>query len=397
MTASPDFIALDMSGPTAVPAPVSDDSWSLDMSGPIARDLPAPSPANVTLTDTLATMVATPVLPNTPVRAPRTRRIGASQSADAIAKATAEARLAGQRLAGYDGRIVDPGTTGLGTILAFGYADKERDATSDRDRQVLIRWTSVEAALVSAGFSSDLLGKPVSDVAHLGQAVDILNHSGFIARAVRGNRGVWKVGRLDTSLTSDSLGVRDCLITLDRTTGNLILSNPTHGPALQVQREYQNRRESVLIESNDLMNRIKRTLSADFGARSTDLGFYVSPYHTDNAMRLIVALRPVAGRKIYAWSHTDRESIQDALCDSFSADLGRLEKAIEGKSGDLKKLAGASLVEWCERLKAELVGLATILGSDATEGYKLRLSVADELILGSLDLTAARFSMLDPY
>lgn len=395
MTTSPDFIALDMNNTPAVPAPVSDDSWSLDMSGPIASNLPAPTPAAVSLTDTLASMAAAPILPDTPARAPRTRRIGASQSADAIAKATAEARAAGQRLAGYNGRIVEPGTTGLGTVIAFGFADRERDLVSDRDRQVLIRWTTIEQTLVQAGFSSDVLGKPVSDVAHLGQATKILNHSGYIARAMRGNRGAWIVGRIDTSAKSDVLGYRDCTITLDKATGNLTLSDPTHGPALQVQREYQNRRESVLIESSDLRARIERTLAADFGARSTDLGLYVSPFHTDNAMRLIVALRPVAGRKIYAWTHTDRESIAEALADSFSADLARLERSIEGKSGDLKKIAGASLVEWCERLKSELVGLAAILGTDATEGYKLRLGVADELILGSLDLTAARFSMLD--
>lgn len=335
------------------------------------------------------------VAPATGRRAYRRR----DQTPEQITAAVLDARKNGQRLAGYDGQVVDPTTSkGIGTMVAFGKAFTEFDPVSERDRQVLIRWSSVEAALVAGGFAADLLGEPVTKVAHLGQATKILNHSGYIARNVRnigkGIRSAWIIGRIDASLDSDTLGDRECLISL-QTDGSLVLSNPTHSAALQVVREYENRIASVLVESSDLHNRIEMTLRSDFGARGTDLGLYVSPYHTDRAMTLIVTLRPVAGRKIYAWTHTDSESISEALCDSFAADLGRLDAEIAEKSDDLKRRAGASLIERIERLKTEVSALARVLGADAVTGYKARIARMEASVDAALDSTSARAANLE--
>lgn len=360
-------------------APVTPVAVSATPVAPVAPVSPDPS-------------IVVPNLAGMTGRRPRNNR---AQTAAAISAAVLKARSEGSRLAGYDGRVVDPGTGAIGTVIAFGYARPEYDPVSGRERQALIRWSTVEAALTSAGFEIDLLGSQVSRVAHLGQAVKIINHSGYIARAARSlGRGAWIVGKLDTSLDSDTLGDRECLITLQKD-GSLTLSDPTHAQACQIATEYQNRVSAVLVEATDLRNRIERTLTSTFGARSTDLGLYVSPYHTDNAMRLIVALRPVAGRKIYAWTHTDRESISEALCDSFSLDVARLERDLDKSSDDLKKLAGASLIERCETLKAELTGIARVLGDTSAEAYRTRLDACDAKITASLDATSQRFAMMD--
>ncbi len=330
-------------------------------------------------------------------RTGRTGRRGPQvQTAAQIAAATATARAAGQRLAGYNGQIVDPGK-GIGTVVVFGKATTEYDAIADRDRQALIQWSTVEAALVAAKFDADTLGEMVSMVAHLGQATKILNHSGYIARNVRNlgkARSSWIIGRVDTTVDSDTLGDRECRIDL-AFDGSITLTDPDHHAANQVRAEYENRIANVLIESSDLRARIVKALVSDFGARDSDLGLYVSPYHTPRAMDLIVALRPVAARKIYASAYTDKASLSEALCDSFALDLGRLEREIATKTDGLKKNAGATLIERCERLRAECEGLAGILGSENVTGYKARIAACDAKITEGMDAASQRAANLE--
>lgn len=362
----------------------------------IAETLATPIVQSTTINEALDRVAA-----EIPVAAPRARRsyVRRDQTAAQITASVLDARKNGARLAGYDGQIVDPtGSKGIGTVIAFGSADTEYDVIADRDRQIMISWSTVESSLASAGFDRDLLGEPVTKIAHLGQATKILNHSGYIARNVRnisrGVRSAWIIGKVDASLDGDTLGDRECLISL-QTDGSLVLSNPTHVAALQVAREYDNRLASVLVESSDLRARMERTLRSDFGARKTDLGLYVSPYHTDRAMTLIVAMRPVCGRKIYAWSHTDAGSIAEALTDSFAADLGRLDREIATKSADLKRLAGASLIERIERLKVEISALGRVLGDSTVTAYKARIVAMELSVNDALDSTSARAANLE--
>ncbi len=340
----------------------------------------------------------TAVAAETPaVVARRTRTVRASQSsAQAVATATRVARQAGSRLAGYDGRIVDPGQ-GLGTIIAFGNAEQEMDLVSGRMRQKLVRWVDVVAALTSIGLPADTLGDPVTRVAHLGQASKILNHSGWLARNARNLgkfRSSWILGRVDLSIDSDTLGDRECRLDL-QADGTVTSTDPTHAAAIAVIREYDARVASTLIESSDLRARIERVLVNDYGARNTDLGLYCSPYHAARALDLIVALRPVSARRIHAWSHTDRESISDALCDSFAADLVRLETAVASKDGAIKVRGTSAVLEKCERLRAECDGLASILGTEAVEGYRVRLAALDAAIVEGMDGTSQRFANLE--
>lgn len=318
------------------------------------------------------------------------------QTPEAIRTAIQVARAAGARLAGYSGQVVDPGGA-IGTIVAFGAAHMERDPVSDRMRQVLVRWSNVEAALTGAGLPADLLGKPQGDIAQLGQATKILNHSGYIARNVRNlgrAKSAWIIGRVDLRIDSDTLGDRECMISL-MSDGTLVLTDPTHAVALQVVAEYQNRMGATLIESSALRTKIEHALEMHYGARVTDLGLYVSPWHAGKALDLIVAIRPIAGRKIYAWSHTDKASISEALGDSFALDLAKLESDVASKSDDLKRIAGATLIERIERLKSECAGLTLVIGASLTEGYKARLDVADRAVNAALDSTSARFANLE--
>jgi len=354
-----------------------------------------PTPSG-SLTDTLAT-IATDSARMAAVPARRGNRAPIrAQSAAQIALATRQARAAGQRLAGYDGRIVDPGQ-GLGTVIAFGSAIVEYDPVSDRDRQALIRWADVESARTVLGLPAGAFGRAPGLPGILGDATGILNHGGYVARHVRTGgqyATAWKIGHFDSRLDSESLGKREALITLSHA-GEIACNAPDHPGAAAVLADFDRRVAETLIPSDDLQRRVIACLESHFGARDTDLGLYVSPYHASKALDLIVAIRPIAGRKIRAWSHTDRESIADALCDSFAADLGRLESDVAKKADDLRKLAGASLIERCERLRAECEGLAAILGSDATASYRARIQACDAAITSALDATSQRFAMLD--
>lgn len=359
---------------------------------------PIPTPATTIAEDlqTIATssarMAAVPTR-----RVTRQAPVRRDQTPEAIATATIAARAAGQRLAGYGGQVVDPADgRGLGTMVIFGKAYKERDLVSDRDRQALIRWSTVVGTLVVHGFAADLLGEAVSPVAALGQATKILNQSGYLARNARPGNGIvsaWIIGKIDTKIDSDTLGDRECMITLDKA-GNVKCSSDLPAAA-QVVREYRNRIDSILIEASDLRIRIEATLCGKFGARDTDLGLYISPYHTDAAMRLILALRPIAGRKIYASAYTDKGTLGEALCDSFVADLGKLETEIAKSSDDLKRRAGAALISQIERLKAEVAALGGILGDSAVAGYRARLDACDASVGAALDATASRFANLE--
>ncbi len=323
-----------------------------------------------------------------PVARIRARRV---TSAADIATATRVARLAGSRLAGYDGRIVDPGQ-GLGTIIQFGGAIVEYDPVADRNRQKLVAWSDVESVRVRLALPVGSFGRAPGLVGLLGKATQILNHGGYVARNVRAASGfasAWKIGFFDNRLDSDSLGKKEALISLNRD-GTIDCDNPDHPGAKAVLADYERRVDGTLIASADLLLRIEACLVNHYGARSTDMGLYVSPWNAARALDLVVELRPIAGRRIRAWSHTDRESISEALCDSFVTDLAKLERDIEAK-----EIVGATLLTRCERLRVEAEGLAAILGSDAVTGYLARVRACDSAVTVGLSETVQRAMNLE--
>jgi hypothetical protein len=350
--------------------------------------------ATLPLVETLQT-IATASVAVAPVTT-SVRRAMRGQSATAIATATRTARIAGSRLAGYDGRIVDPGQ-GLGTIVFLCDADQEIDAVSGRMRQKLIAWSEVEAVRVRMGLPEKAFGRTPGLVGLLGEATKILNQGGYIAKNVRafGNiASAWKVWFFDKRLDSESLGKKEALISLT-TDGTIECDNPSHPGACAVIADFNRRVAGTLIASDKLSQRIESCLVNHYGARSTKMGLYVSPYHAARALDLIVEIRPIAGRTIYAWSHTDAASISDALCNSFAADLATLEREIAGKGTEIKRGTGATFIERCERFRAECDGLSRILGVDAVASFKARIVACDAKVVEALDDTSQRFAMLE--
>lgn len=346
------------------------------------------SDALVQVETTSAPVVVAAPAPTTPVRmrAPMTRR---EATPEQIAEATAQARAMGQRLAGYSGRVVDPGQ-GLGTIIAFGYARTEYDPVAGRDRQALISWGAVEALRVSQGLPEKAFGRGPGSIGMLGAATQILNHGGYVARNVRAVQGVktaWKIGHFDNRIDSDSMGRKEALIQITDD-GQITCDDPTHPGARAVIADYERRLAGTMIASDDFQRRATTCLINHYGARSTELGLYVAPWHAARALDLVVAMRPMAGRNVYAWSHTDRESIADALVDSFKGDLVRLE-------GEIAKGGKMAHVARLERLKSECQGLATILGADALARYKASLEALDAVLTSALDSTSQRAAQLE--
>jgi len=371
--------------------------------GPVAPVAPVQIARTVdasTLTGAL-TNVANEGAANVAARAARTRRGGSqtrSQSADAIATATAMARIAGATQAGYNGRVVDPTlASGVGTIVAFGKVRTVIDSISGKSRQSLIEWASVESVRVTLGLPEKAFGRAPGLVGLLGKATQILNHGGFVARnapTAGKYASAWKIGFFDNDLASDSLGAKEALITLSHD-GVIECDAPDHEGARMVLADFNRRVRDTLIASDDLQTRVMACLVNHYGARDTDLGIYVQPFNAARALDLVVALRPIMGRGIYAWSHMDTESIGSALTESFTADLARLEKDCEAKSGDLKRIAGASLIERIERMRSECNGLATLLGADTVSAFLARIAACDALVVTALDNTSQRAMMLE--
>ena len=351
-----------------------------------------------TVENTLASIVVEAAT-NAAAIAPRRTRGPAttrrSQSATEITTATIAARAAGARLAGYSGQIVDPSKGAIGMVIAFGKAELEMDVVSGEYRQKMILWSDVTTALASAGLDADTLGNPVTEIAHLGQAVGILNHSGWIARRVKTLDGSvsWAIGLVDTNASSARLASREVTITLHN--GQIAASDPASPQANLVIDDYYRRVAGTLIEASDLMTRMQTSFVRNFGAKNTDLGLYVPSWNQDRAMALVLALRPVAARKIYAYSHTDAASISEALLASLECDLSKLEIDTSKASTDLKKLAGAKLIERIERLKNEAVGLSKILADGSADALRARLQVCDDQVTAALDATSQRFANLE--
>lgn len=353
---------------------------------------PTPAP-NSSVENALANVAAegeriARVLPNAPVRAARIRPL----SPEAVAESTLLARQNGARLAGYDGRVIDPGQ-GIGTIIAFGNAIKELDPVSGQRRQRLIAWSAVEAVRAKLDLPEKAFGSSPGTIGMLGEATGVLNHGGYVARNVRktvsGPTG-WKIGHFDNRAESESMGKREVLISLDKD-GAIVCDNPTHPGAAAVIADYQRRVDATLIPSDDLRTRIEACLVRHYGARNTDMGIYVAPHRAGGAVDLVVALRPIAGRKIRAWSHTDRESIADALIDSFSADVDRLERALANPETKV----GAGHVTQLERLRSEASGLSRVLGPSAVALFQARFVACDATIQVALDALSARAANLE--
>lgn len=340
----------------------------------------APTTAPVDLASLQAsTDLTARTMPTNPARGRRAR------NAQEIAEATALARANGAKLAGYDGQAIEPATGSIGTIVAFGYAQTEYDVVSGRDRQILISWGTIEAIRVKHDLPEGAFGRSPGNVGMLGAATQILNHGGYVARSC--GRGKWKVGHFDNRLDSESLGRKEALIQLDKD-GRIQCDNPDHPGARSVIADYERRVAGTMVASDVVKTRIEDCLRRHYGARSTELGLYVSPSNAARAVDLVVSLRPVAGRRIYAYAHTDAASISDALTDSLAADLARLES-------DVAKGCSVPLVARLERLRTECNALTSLLGSDVTERYKARLNACDATLVKGLSEGSQRAMMLD--
>jgi hypothetical protein len=305
-----------------------------------------------------------------------------------IATATRVARLAGARLAGYDGRIVEPGK-GIGTVITLGNSIREYDEVSDRNRQVLIPWSDVESVRVACNLPIGSFGRAPGLVGILGDATQILNHGGFVARRSKSGgkfASAWKIGYFDNRIDSDSLGRKEALITLTHG-GEISCDMPDHPGAKAVLADYDRRVSATLIPSDDLARRIVNCLKGQFSARDTDLGIFVPPFASPGAVDLVVALRPIAGRRIYASAYTDRGTLGEALSDSLVNDLGKLETdCTEGKIG------APTLLARCEKLRVECSGLVSILG-DSYEGIKARILACDAQAVKGMDARAANLEL----
>ncbi|HEY6020433.1 MAG TPA: hypothetical protein VIY48_11145, partial [Candidatus Paceibacterota bacterium] len=105
------------------------------------------------------------------------------------------------------------------------------------------------------------------------------------------------------------------------------------------------------------------------------------------AVDLVVALRPIAGRRIYASAYTDARTLGEALTDSLYTDLGKLEKdCAEGEIG------ASTLLARGERLRVEATGLGSLLG-DGLDAIKARLMACDAIAVAKYDERAMNLEM----
>lgn len=334
-----------------------------------------------------AASVAAPARRGRPVGS---RNVPRAMTQAEISAAILTARANGAKLAGYDGQVVAPGEKGgIGTVITLGGSIAEYDAVSDRNRQVLIPWSDVENVRTVCGLPVGAFGRAPGLVGILGDATQILNHGGFVARKSKSGgkyASAWKIGYFDNRIDSDSLGRKEALITLAHD-GTIACDSPDHPGAALVLADYDRRVAATLIPSDDLARRVAACLRNYYSARHTDLGIFVPPFASPRAVDLVVALRPIAGRRIYASAYTDRATMGEALTDSLMADLAKLETdCTEGKIG-----AGTLLARG-ERLRVEASGLGSILG-DAYEGIKARLMACDAMAVSKMDERAANLEL----
>jgi len=151
-------------------------------------------------------------------RAARCGASAASQSSTAIQAAITASRSAVSALL-HEGKAfsVDPEKGNFGVVIAFGKRTAEVDPVTMRDRQALIVWSDLIAALSGAGLDSKLLGNAPSDRRHFGDAVGIVNQSGYVARSVKtpvGCEAQWIVGAINADSADTSLGQKELVLTL---------------------------------------------------------------------------------------------------------------------------------------------------------------------------------------
>lgn len=333
----------------------------------------------------------------------RRNRAANVNSPEARAAAIAAARLAGAKLVGYDGQVTDPNSTDIGTIVAFGRTcNAQIDSLTGRRRQMLIPWGDVEAVRVALKLPEGTFGRAPGSVGILGDAVEILNNGGFVARRIKGSaipsfenpdvmipvRSAWKVGFFDNRADSDSMGKREATLALvkDGQGVKLICDNPDHPGAQAVIADYNRRVAGTMIESEDLLTRVEAAFRRVCGARMTDLGCYVSPAASDRAVALANAIRPLMGRNVYCYAHTHAESLQAALTDSITREIDSLELTIAKP----EYKASAATITKIEKLKAECVALSGLIGAAAVEGYRARLDAADAKVVEGLNATTQR-------
>jgi len=151
--------------------------------------------------------------------------------------------------------------------------------------------------------------------------------------------------------------------------------------------DYDRRVAATLIPSDDLARRVVGCLRRHYSARDTDLGIFVPPFTSARAVDLVVALRPIAGRRIYASAYTDRATLGEALSDSMVADLAKLEAdCAEGTIG------AGTLLARCEKLRTEASGLGSVLG-ESYEAIRSRIAACDVLAVKGMDERAANLEL----
>lgn len=351
------------------------------------------------------------------VRAARRREARTNaQSPEGRAATIAAARAAGAKLAGYDGQVTDPASTDIGSIVAFGRnAHTEKDPLTGKDRQMLIPWGDIEAIRVSLGLDPGAFGRAPGTVGMLGDATDILNHGGYVARRIKAAAipqypadpnnpdammpvaSAWKIGFFDNSATSDSLGKREATIWLRRVGSGenagyeIGCDDPEHSGASKVIADYERRVAGIMIPADKFLGRCEDAMRRVCGARMTDLGMYVSPTMADRAVDLCNALRPIMGRNVYCYAHTHKASLASALTDSLQRDLAALER--DYAKPDYKW--GPAAITRVEKLKTAVNGLSGFFGPDVTAEYLDRLAKCDELAVKGLDSTSQRAQMIE--
>ncbi len=326
------------------------------------------------------------------------RRVNpATQSADAMRAAVVASRQSVTALLDSGKALaVDPASGNYGIVVSFGRRKAEVDPVTMRDRQALVRWSDVIAALKSCGLNEDILGKHASMRRHLLEATQIANHSGLIARAVSplaGELSRWVLGAIDTDVNSTSLGDKDSTIALWND-GSLFVTGDTD-TTRAIERDFARRVDEDRISSTHLREKLERALINEFGARDCDFGLYVAPKNAAKVKTFVDAFRPIAGRNIYVITVGDAESVKDALAVGFEADIEKLESDLESKRGDLRKGAGAGMIERIETLAQSAAGLAVLLGESVAQAYQARLRALDSVVQSELDATASRFANLE--
>lgn len=333
-------------------------------------------------------------------------------SPEARSAAIAAARAAGAVLAGYDGQVIDPAAdNGIATMIMLGRNAKgEIDPLTGRRRQALIPWANVEAVRIALKLPEKAFGRAPGSVGLLGDATQILNHGGYVARRIKASaipsfddsskmvpvRSAWKIGFFDNRADSNSLGKREATIALVKVGTDaveLICDAPEHPGAAAVIADYNRRVGATMIPSDDLTRRVESAFRTVCGARSTDLGLYVAPAMAGRAVDIANAVRPILGRNIYASAYTDRGSVSAALTDSLANSIELLEREIERKATDGKLAVG--MVGKVETLKTECTGLAAFLGPDCLQDYRARLAACEDKIVAGLDGTSQRAGLLE--